>query len=666
MSEKPSYGQLVKKTSGLEKNMLEYNQLKQELALVRKAIESASDAIGILDPQGRPIYQNKALEELFGYTMAEYMAAGNPQILYKDKKLAEKIYASILNGKSWNGEVETLSKSGRNIYVSLRADVIRDFTGEIIGVIGVHTDITQKKTTEKKLLENEARLRTTIENLPFDFFVIDEKGRYVMQNSTCKKHWGDLTGKRPEDIAPNKKILSLWKDNNRRASAGEIVKGEITYRNEGEERSCYNIISPVLENNKISGILGINIDITDRKRAEDALKKANDELLNKVEERTAHLQQTIEKLTFEISERKQAQEALQKSEERLSLALDATREGLWDWDLDNQKVFTSARFKELTGLEVDDQGRTIDDWLSRIHPNHIESVKRNMQEHLDGKGSYNVDYLYRRNSDEEYCWHNVKGIALFNDRGKAHRMVGSIRDINDQKRAEELIRNLTHKLIKSQENERQMISSELHDSVAQDLSSSRIIIQMLSEYKSLTPGVRKKMLDVSASLQSILKSIRNLSYDLRPPGLEKFGLTKIIYQHCNDFTKKNGIMLNFSSAGMDNINLNYDSKINIYRLIQEALNNIKKHAEASSVNIKLVSSFPDIILRIEDDGKGFYVNQCLANSTNEKHMGLGSMQERVSLLQGTIDIKSIPNQGTKIFIKIPYPDEKIIESNGSL
>lgn len=92
----------------------------------------------------------------------------------------------------------------------------------------------------------------------------------------------------------------------------------------------------------------------------------------------------------------------------------------------------------------------------------------------------------------------------------------------------------------------------------------------------------------------------------------------------------------------------------MYRLVQEGINNVKKHADAHNVRIKLVSALPNIILRIEDDGKGFDVMERLTASSDEKRMGLQSMKERVSLLQGRIDIQSSHKKGTNIVIEIPY------------
>ena len=109
---------------------------------------------------------------------------------------------------------------------------------------------------------------------------------------------------------------------------------------------------------------------------------------------------------------------------------------------------------------------------------------------------------------------------------------------------------------------------------------------------------------------------------------------------------------------MKNLKLDFDTEINLYRLVQEGLTNIQKHASASHVTIRLVAVSPNIILRIEDNGKGFDVQKRLANLTKEKRMGIRSMDERVKLLQGKMALQSKPMKGTKIYIKFPYKFKK--------
>ena len=123
-----------------------------------------------------------------------------------------------------------------------------------------------KQQTEA-IQSSEVRFRTMVDSLPFDVFLIGSDGRYVLQNAPCRNSWGDIIGKRPEDICKDKKTLALWKSNNRRAFKGETVEEEVSFKVKDEEKHYYNIISPIREKGKITGILGINIDITKRKQA---------------------------------------------------------------------------------------------------------------------------------------------------------------------------------------------------------------------------------------------------------------------------------------------------------------------------------------------------------------------------------------------------------------
>ncbi|MBN1930488.1 MAG: response regulator [Desulfobacterales bacterium] len=231
--------------------------------------------------------------------------------------------------------------------------------------------------------------------------------------------------------------------------------------------------------------------------------------------------------------------------------------------------------------------------------------------------------------------------------------LASLRNITERKNAEEQIRLLTHQLLKSQESERQKISKDLHDSVAQDLSVLKIGMDTLFDpWSEIPEEIGRRLSDCSKLLSGLVVEIRNLSYDLCPACLDQLGLKQTISQYCGEFSNITGIKVDFMSGGIDDVRFDSETEINLYRLIQEALLNVKKHADAKHVTIKLVASYPKIILRIEDDGKGFDVAKKMIAARSENCMGLYSMQERVSLLGGKIKIKSRPMQGTKIFIEV--------------
>jgi two-component system NarL family sensor kinase len=237
-------------------------------------------------------------------------------------------------------------------------------------------------------------------------------------------------------------------------------------------------------------------------------------------------------------------------------------------------------------------------------------------------GTLEVCYLEERPESKE-CPFLKEGKDLINVIGER------IGKIVERKQGEEHIYTLTQQLIKAQEIERQRISRELHDNVAQDLFALKIACETLfDDHLEAASEIRRKVSELSGIIQRSITDVRNPSYNLRPPGLDKMGLVFTATQYCKDFSDKNGINVDFFSAGMDRLRLDFDTKINLYRVTQEALNNIKKHAGASHVTIRLVASHPNIILRINDNGKGFDVKVRLVTAMNEKRMGLQSMRER--------------------------------------
>jgi len=252
---------------------------------------------------------------------------------------------------------------------------------------------------------------------------------------------------------------------------------------------------------------------------------------------------------------------------------------------------------------------------------------------------------------DNYC------VPLRNEKGEIDRFVQVYRDITYQKHAEEKIYNLSQELIRAQERERQMISRELHDTIAQDLCSLKVACETLFDNQiQVSDGLKRKVLEIANNLQRTIQAVRDLSYNLRPSGLEELGLMEVLSRYCEDFGEKSKIAVNFHSMGVESAKWDFDTDINVYRIVQEGLNNILKHSGATKAKISFVGSFPHLILRIEDNGKGFELQPKHPVQDNPKRMGLQSIRERVSLLKGEMTIHTGPNQGTKIVIKIPYPE----------
>jgi PAS domain S-box-containing protein len=254
---------------------------------------------------------------------------------------------------------------------------------------------------------------------------------------------------------------------------------------------------------------------------------------------------------------------------------------------------------------------------------------------------------------------DITYFPLRNTTGHIVGVVTNTRDITELKHSEQRIALLSQQLINSQESERQMISRELHDSIAQDLSAVKMACkQLVTGPFALPAAAEQKVSGIFDMLDRPLRAVRDLSYDLRPPGLDEMGLVQALSMHCDDFSEKTGISVDFGSTGVTRLRLDDQTSINLYRLVQEALNNVRKHAEAGHVRVKLVGGFPQIILRIEDNGRGFDVEDRLRKMDAGKRMGLRSMEERVNLLGGEWNLHSKPGKGTKIHIKVPCAEGK--------
>jgi two-component system, NarL family, sensor kinase len=222
----------------------------------------------------------------------------------------------------------------------------------------------------------------------------------------------------------------------------------------------------------------------------------------------------------------------------------------------------------------------------------------------------------------------------------------------ERRTSENQIRTLTRKLMKSQEDERRMISRELHDRVGQDLSSVRIGLETLLDRPLPDLDPRAKTSQLSGRLDRSILAVRDLAYGLRPPGLE-IGIAQAVSMLCRDFSEKTRIRVDFISAGIDKLKLDFDFQINLYRMIQEGLHNVHKHAQATHAVVNLAAAHPNLLLRIEDDGRGFDMEKRAREIDSEKHMGLRSLNERADLLGGVMIVTSKVGKGTRILIKLP-------------
>ncbi|MBU1053116.1 MAG: response regulator [Proteobacteria bacterium] len=364
-----------------------------------------------------------------------------------------------------------------------------------------------------------------------------------------------------------------------------------------------------------------------------------------------------------ISRERNLEISLRKSEERFRIVFENSPIGIGLYDSGGYPIETNKALMNIFGICDSENLKKSNLFDDANIPDSIKSKLFN-SESVQAELSYNLELIKSTGLYDTNKSGNIdidiliKKIGTIDDLHSSGYLV-LVQDNTERKKANENIHRLSQQLLAAQEMERQMISRDLHDKIAQDLSMLKIGNEtLLDDNGRPAVDIKKRILEQTNILQSIITAVRDMSYDLRPPGLDQFGIGSTIYQYCKDFSKKTQLAIDYSDAGIDNIYLEPDIEINLYRLVQEGLNNIRKHANAGHAVIKLVASYPNIILRIEDNGMGFDVKKRLAGLTKEKRMGLRSMEERVSLLDGKMNVTSHPGKGTKILIEIPLKEKK--------
>ena len=221
------------------------------------------------------------------------------------------------------------------------------------------------------------------------------------------------------------------------------------------------------------------------------------------------------------------------------------------------------------------------------------------------------------------------------------------------KKHEQDLQMLSSQIIKAQEEERKRISRELHDEASQALIAAKINLDVIKKsLPSSLEDVTARLVETSSILVRTLENLRRLSYDLRPSMLDDLGLIPTLRWYAESYAKRLGIPINFKIAPPDK-RLDFEIETVIYRIVQEALTNIAKYAQAKEINISLEKKGSRLITMVEDDGKGFKLKRSVSGENYSQGSGILGMKERVYNLGGTFHIESKQGRGTKLLVEIP-------------
>jgi two-component system, NarL family, sensor histidine kinase UhpB len=362
--------------------------------------------------------------------------------------------------------------------------------------------------------------------------------------------------------------------------------------------------------------------------------------------------------TAAIAIAKQREEAaLRESEGRLRLAIQASHIGLWDWDIVRNQLYLSPEWKSQLGHSDHEISHRFDEWRDRLHPEDRERVLPKVKAYLSNpRGSYEAEFRLRH-KDGSYRWIYARAQVETDGAGTPLRMVGCHIDVTDRKRSEEhlqqsfsRLQELSRRLVEVEESERRNINRELHDRVGQNLSALNLSLGVIRNGLSggLPPALNERLDDARMLLDMTSKQVRDVMAELRPAALDDYGLLAALRHHCAIVTGRLGIPIAVEGKDL-NPRLPAVVETALFRIVQEALNNIAKHAQAKRVKLGLMETARNVKLTVRDDGVGFN----LANpARGVPSYGIVTMNERAEAVGARLKIVSAPGEGTLIDVEV--------------
>ncbi len=328
--------------------------------------------------------------------------------------------------------------------------------------------------------------------------------------------------------------------------------------------------------------------------------------------------------------------------------------GNWEWNIkDNSEKWSDDQFR-IFGYEPGEIEPTYEHFIKALHPDDRSRVLDALERALNKITPYNIEFrIIRTDMTERTVL--AEGEIYRDEHNNPARMAGTVTDITRYKSIEKELLNsrnelqrLAGSLISNQEKVFRHLASELHDDLTQQLAVMAIEAGSIEKQKDLPETVRQKIAAIKDQLIKTSKEVHNLSRNLHPSIIKDLGLERAVRSECSNFSTRMGIAVVFHPSNVPSAIPN-NVALSAYRIIQEGLSNIAKHAKSKNAYVFLEGITDNITINISDTGIGFdplHIN-------GQKTLGLISMRERSRLVNGRISVNSRPGKGTSIEVSIP-------------